>query len=139
MAGPRFDQIEMGEDLPSLEPDTSMETVRRFARVARMDFGRFTDHDAARKQGLPGALVPGIMSQGMLAAMIHRWAPGSQIRRIDTIFRAPLIVDRPATCKGVVTDIDPAARRVEVDVTIENENRETRVIGTATVEFEPGA
>ena len=131
----RADGVEIGQDLPAWEPDVGMAQVKRFARVARMDFGRFTDHEAARQQGLPGALVPGIMSQGLLAAMIHNWAPDCVIKRIDTIFRAPLIVDQKATCRGVITDTDPASGRIEIDLTIENESGETRVIGTASVEL----
>ena len=67
--------------------------VKRFAVAARWNAPRFTDHEAARKEGLPGALVPGIMSQGFLAAMIHRWAPDAEITNVDTVFRAPVIVD----------------------------------------------
>ena len=68
--------VEFGEDLPVFEPDTSLDNVIRFTEAAGWRGPRFTDHEAARKEGLPGALVPGIMSQGFLAAMIHRWAPG---------------------------------------------------------------
>jgi acyl dehydratase len=131
----RVDDVEIGEELPAYEPDVGMDRVKRFARVAGMNFGRFTNHEKARKQGLPGALVPGIMSQGILAAMIHNWAPGCSIRRIDTIFRAPLIVGQKATCRGVITETDAESGRVEIDLTIENENQETRVIGTASVEL----
>ncbi len=133
MTAPRFDAIEIGDELPTLVPDVSMENVRRFARATRMTTARFTDHEGARKQGLPGAIVPGIMSQGILAAMIHRWAPGSHVRRIDTVFRAPVVVDSRAICKGVVTDTNSDDRTVDVDLVIENEAGETRVIGTATV------
>lgn len=131
----RFQEIQIGDELPPLEPDIGMETVRRFARSAGMNTPRFTDHEGARKQGLPGAIVPGIMSQGILAAMIHRWAPGCHVRRIDTVFRAPVQVDSRAVCRGVVTDTDADARTVDVDLTIENEASETRVLGTATVGF----
>ncbi len=133
MSAPSFDAIEIGDELPTLEPNVSMENVRRFARATGMTTARFTDHEGARKQGLPGAIVPGIMSQGILAAMIHRWAPGSHVRRIDTVFRAPVVVDSKALCKGVVTDTNPDDRTVDVDLVIENEAGETRVIGTATV------
>ncbi len=133
MTAPSFDAIEIGDELPTLEPNVSMENVRRFARATGMTTARFTDHEGARKQGLPGAIVPGIMSQGILAAMIHRWAPGSHVRRIDTVFRAPVVVDSKALCKGVVTDTNPDDRTVDVDLVIENEAGETRVIGTATV------
>ena len=126
-------EVEFGEDLPVFDPDTSLENVIRFTEAAGWRGPRFTDHEAARKEGLPGALVPGIMSQGFLAAMIHRWAPSSRIEEVDTIFRAPVIVDQNYHINGVVTDIDTDAGRVEVDLTVTNDKDETRVFGTARV------
>lgn len=124
---------EFGEELPVFEPDTSLDNVRRFTKAAGWEGPRFTDHEAARKEGLPGALVPGIMSQGFLAAMIHRWAPEAQIESVDTVFRAPVIVDEQYCISGVVTDIDEQAGTVEIDLTVTNAAEETRVFGTATV------
>ena len=125
--------VGFGEDLPVFEPDTSLDNVRRFTRAAGWEGPRFTDHEAARKEGLPGALVPGIMSQGFLAAMIHRWAPEAQIENVDTIFRAPVLVDEPHIISGVVTNIDADEGTVEIDLTVTNKASETRVFGTATV------
>ena len=124
--------VEFGEELPVFDPDTGMDNVKRFCKAAGWYGPRFTDHDAARKEGLPGALVPGIMSQGYLAAMIHRWAPDAQITNIDTVFRAPVIVDEVYHINGVVTDIDEDEAAVEIDLTVTNEAGETRVFGTAT-------
>ncbi len=131
----RFEDVEMGDDLPEFKPDVSMESVRRFAKVSGMTTGRFTDHEVAKKQGLPGAIVPGIMSQAMLAAIIHRWAPGCEITKIDTVFRAPIVVDSQPTCRSVVTHTDSESRTIEIDLVIVNEADETRVMGTATVQL----
>ncbi len=111
----------------------SMETVRRFVRAAEMEFPRFIDHDAARAEGLPGAVIPGIMSQAHLAAMIHRWAPGCTITSLDTIFRTSMVVGTPVVCRGAVTDIDDDGT-IEIDVTIlSEESGATGVLGTAKV------
>jgi len=133
MKARRFEDVEFGAELPAFVPDTSLANVQRFARAAEMMAGRFVDHEAARKEGLPGALVPGVMSQGILAALIHRWAPGAEIVKIDTVFRAPVMVDEPHLVRGVVTDLDAEARSAEIDLTITNEAGETRVLGTARV------
>ena len=125
--------VEFGEQLPVFEPDTSLANVQRFGAASGWDSPRFTDHEHARKEGFPGALVPGIMSQGFLAAMIHRWAPDAQIENVDTIFRAPVVVDVKHRISGVVTDIDEDTNRVEIDLTLVNEADETRVLGTALV------
>ncbi|MAE97182.1 MAG: hypothetical protein CL910_21235 [Deltaproteobacteria bacterium] len=133
MTSRRFSDVEFGEDLPPLTPDTSIPNVTTFVKAAGMLNERFTDHEAARKQGLPGAIVPGIMSQAVMASMIHHWAPEAQVEKIDTVFRAPVLVGHPHTVTGVVTDMDDDAHTVEIDLTLENEAGETRVLGTATV------
>jgi acyl dehydratase len=125
--------VEFGEELPAFEADTSLENVREFVEAAGWGGPRFTDHEAARAEGLPGALVPGIMSQGFLAAMIHQWAPDANIVKIDTVFRAPVMVDQAHRITGIVTDINEDDCCVEIDLTVSNEAEETRVFGTATV------
>ena len=127
--------VEFGAEIPTFTPDTSLENVKRFGKFVGWGGPRFTDHEAARKEGFPGALVPGVMSQGFLGAMIHRWAPSSEIVAIDTVFRAPVLVDEPHQIVGVVTDVDEEAGCVEIDITITNEAEETRVFGTATVKL----
>ena len=128
-----IEDVEFGVELPTFSPDTSIENIKRFGRHLGWGGPRFTDHEAARREGFPGALVPGVMSQGFLGAMIHRWAPPAEIVAIDTVFRAPVLADTPHTIAGVVTDIDTDAGTVEIDITIANAARETRVFGTATV------
>tara|TARA_B110000014_G_scaffold258811_1_gene245548 strand:+ start:1995 stop:2417 length:423 start_codon:yes stop_codon:yes gene_type:complete len=130
--------VEFGAEIPTFAPDTSLENVKRFGKFVGWGGPRFTDHEAARKEGFPGALVPGVMSQGFLGAMIHRWAPSAEIVAIDTVFRAPVLVDEPHQIVGVVTDVDEEAGSVEIDITITNEAEETRVFGTATVKLPTG-
>ena len=132
----RFSDVQVGDDLPETHPATSLDRVRRFVQAAAMDFPRFTDHEAARREGLPGALVPGIMSQGFLAAMIHAWAPGARIRMLDTVFRNPIVVGTDATCAGSVTGVDRDEQTVEVDLTIVDDQGLTAVLGTAVVELD---
>ena len=129
----KLSEIEFGETLPSFTPDTSLPNVSEFVLAAGWDSTRFTDHEAAKAQGLPAALVPGIMSQGFLSAMIHRWAPNAEIKKIDTVFRAPCLVDDTYNINGVVTDIDTDNGSVEIDLTVTNPADETRVFGTANV------
>lgn len=126
--------VEFGMELPESEPDTSLDATRRFAEaIGYAGGGRFEDHEKARAQGLPGALVPGIMGLGFLVGMIHKWAPAGKIKHIDTVFRAPVLADHKYTVNAVVTDIDQDQGEVVLDLTIKNNQDETRVFGTATV------
>ena len=106
MAIKTLDEVEFGVDLPTFVPDTSLAITTKFAKLVGWDGPRFTDHEAAKKEGLAGAMVPGILSQGYLVAMIHNWAPAAEVLAVDTVFRAPVIADEAHTITGVVTDID---------------------------------
>lgn len=128
-----YEDVSFGDELPEVTPDVSMAQIKRFGATTGMTYWRFTDHERARASGLPGAIVPGIMSQGILVSLVHRWAPEATVHKIDTIFRAPVLVDSEPVCRGVVTDMDDEARTVELDLTICNEAGETRVLGTALV------
>jgi len=135
----RIEDVEFGSDLPAFIPDTSLAKGAQFAKLIGWDGPRFNDHEGARKEGLPGAMIPGVMSQGFLVAMIHHWAPSARIINIDTVFRAPVMADESHTISGVVTDIDPDAGTVEIDLTVANTKQETRVFGTATIGLKAGA
>ena len=93
---------------------------------------------AARAEGLPGALVPGIMAMGFLSSMIHRWSGSAHIETIDTVFRAPLLADEACTLSAVVTDIDTDTGLVEIDLSVKNAAQENRVFGTARVRLPTG-
>lgn len=127
--------VEFGEELPVFTParisTTCAPSPRRSAMPA-VDVSRTTRR---RAQGLPGALVPGIMGMGFLTTLIHRWAPTSTIRKIDTVFRAPVLADHNAVLSAVVTDIEEDEGLVHLDLTIKNDADETRVFGTATIEL----
>ena len=131
--------VEFGSELEPFVPDTTLAATGAFAdAVGWGGGGRFKDHEQARREGLPGALVPGIMAMGFLSSMIHRWAPPARIEHIDTVFRAPVMADEPCTIGAVVTDIDTDTGVVELDLSVKNEAGETRVFGTARVRLPTG-
>lgn len=128
------EDVEFGAELPAFIPDTALANTSAFAEAVGWGRGgRFKDHDRARSEGLPGALVPGIMAMGFLTSQIHRWCPDAQIEHVDTVFRAPLLADEPCHISGVVTDIDEVTGLVQLDLTVKNDAGESRVFGTADV------
>ena len=126
--------VEFGQELEPFVPDTSLANTSAFAdAVAYSGNGRFEDHEKAKAQGLPGALVPGIMGMAFLSSVIHSWSSTARIHTIDTVFRAPMLADTPLSVSVIVTDMDEETGAVELDLTIKNEAQETRVMGTANV------
>ena len=125
--------VEFGEELPTYVPDTTLKRSAEFASIVGWEGARFSDHEKAKKEGLAGAMVPGILNQAYFSAMIHKWAPNATLLSIDTIFRAPVIADQAYTMQATVTDIDENAGVIEIDLIMSNEKKETRVLGTARI------
>ncbi|MCH9671678.1 MAG: hypothetical protein K0U93_09545 [Gammaproteobacteria bacterium] len=126
--------VEFGQELEPFTPDTALTNTKAFADAVNYSGnGRFEDHEKAKAQGLPGALVPGIMGMAFLTSMIQRWSAAATIEKIDTVFRAPMLADQPLTISAVVTDMDEDDGLVELDLSIKNAADETRVFGTASV------
>ncbi|OUW38296.1 MAG: hypothetical protein CBD40_07810 [Gammaproteobacteria bacterium TMED180] len=125
--------VEFGEELPAYVPDTTLKRSAEFASIVGWEGARFSDHEKAKKEGLAGAMVPGILNQAYFSAMIHKWAPNATLLSIDTIFRAPVIADQAYSMQATVTDIDENAGIIEIDLIMSNEKKETRVLGTARI------
>ena len=125
--------VGFGEELPAYVPDTTLKRSAEFASIVGWEGARFSDHEKAKKEGLAGAMVPGILNQAYFSAMIHKWAPNATLLSIDTIFRAPVIADQAYSMQATVTDIDESAGIIEIDLTMSNEKKETRVLGTARI------
>lgn len=134
-----FEQINIGDTLGPLELLVSKDQCRNYAKIMGMGeiAGRFTDDAAAKKEGLPGMILPGNMSLGLLSKLVTDWIGSSDaaLTRISTTYRVPVQPDHTITLHGFITNKNPADRTAEVDVWIENEEAERLVTGTATVEF----
>ena len=53
-----IDDVEFGVELPTFSPDTSIDNIKRFGRHVGWGGPRFTDHEAARREGFPGPWFP---------------------------------------------------------------------------------
>ena len=133
-----FEDIKIGDTLGPLELFVSKDQCRAYANTMGMGgAGRFTDDEAARKEGLPGMIIPGNMSLGLLSKLVTDWIGSSNARltRMSTTYRVPVQPDHTITIHGFITNKNPADRTTEIDVWMENEEAERLVTGTATVAF----
>ncbi len=132
-----FEALQIGDTLGPEHILVSKDLTRLFVRAAHMDSPRFTDDEAARAEGLPGAILPGNMSLSLLTKLVTDWigSNGARLARLGTTYRSPVVSGTTVTMQGFVTHTDPAARTAEVDIWMENEDAERLVIGTATVHF----
>jgi acyl dehydratase len=132
-----FENVKIGDQLGPREFHLSKDQVRAYARATGMWVPRFTNDEAARKEGLPGMITPGNMSLAIMSKLVTDWIGGSgaQLARMGTTYRQPVMPDHTITLQGYVTDKNETHHTAEMDIWLENEDGERLVIGTATVHF----
>jgi hypothetical protein len=132
-----YEDVDIGDEIGPLERTVSREQVEAFLHIRGATPGpsRFTDDAQARKERLPGAIVPGGMNIAMASQLLTGWSPTVNLKRLEVVFRRGVPHNTPIEIKGIVTDkhiVDDEAC-VECDVMIENEDGAFHVIGNATV------
>ena len=132
-----YASVQIGDTLGPQEFYLSKDQVRAYAKATGMWVPRFTDDEAARKEGLPGMITPGNMSLAILSKLVTDWIgmSGARMIRLGTTYRQPVMPDHTITLQGFVTHKNDEDRTAEMDIWIENEDAERLVIGTATVQF----
>lgn len=133
----KFETVQIGAAIGPVEMFLSREQSRRYVRACGLEAPRFIDDEGARKEGLPGIIIPGNMSLGLLTKLVTDWIgqSGARIVRLGTTYRVPVQPDRTISLQGFVTHVYPEERSCEIDLWIENEDGERMVTGTATVQF----
>jgi acyl dehydratase len=128
---------EIGHEIPRFEVVVSGEQVRRYAAVARMPGQRFVSDEVARKEGLPGRILPGNMSMALLSRMLHEWLPEARLERLGVTFRGIVQPDQPIVCSGFVTDRRENGDGVELDCdVILEQGGERRITGLAVLRLD---
>ena len=133
---PFFEDLDLGDEIGPLEIEASDAQVATFCGIwDRETPSRFTDPEMAKKTGLPGPIVPGIMSMAFLSQLITDWAPNVSLKKLDVIFRAPVKHKEPINCRGLVTDkeVRDGEQCVECDLYIETQQGLRAVTGKAIV------
>lgn len=99
---------------------------------------RFTDDEAARKIGMPRAIVPGALSLCMATRLVTDWmGPLGKLQSIDVDYRRAALHEDNLRILGLVTDTDDdeGVPLIKLDVYIENDRGERPLQGVAVVEL----
>jgi len=117
-----FEDVELGQPLPSLSRVVTREDVRAYADAGGDHNPLHLDDDAARAVGFPGLIAHGMFTMGHLAACVTAWVGDpAGIVRVSAQFRAPVFMGDEIVATGRVTGLDPATRTAtaELWVTLE--------------------
>jgi acyl dehydratase len=133
----RFADVDVGHDLRTLTLTLSGDEVKHYAVAAHMPGGRFMSDDDARKEGLPGQIVPGNLSLALFSRLIAESLPGATLKKLSATFRGLVQPGRPLVIRGVVTEkhCTDQGDRIECDLILESKEGDRLVTGTATVQF----
>jgi acyl dehydratase len=141
MEAVRFEDVDVGHELPALRLTLSSEQVRQYAVTAKMPGGRFSSDAEAQKEGLPGQIVPGNLSLALFSRLIATALPGASLRRLSATFRGMVRPGQPLLVHGVVTEkhCSDSGDLLECDLVLENAEGDRLVTGTASVGLPPPA
>jgi len=131
-------EIEIGHEIPKLELVLSGDQVRRYATTAAMPGPRFFSDEVARKEGLPGQILPGNMSMALLSRMLTDWLPDARLEKLGVTFRGVVQPGKPIVCSGFVTDRreSDGGLELECDLILE-QGGERRITGLAVLRLVP--
>ena len=120
----RFDDLEVGQELPGRARVVTREDVRAYAEASGDRNPLHQDDEVARAAGFPRVVAHGMYTMGTLASWLAEWAGDpAALLRLQVNFRAPVLVEETIACGGRVRSLDPETRTVvlEVWVTIERD------------------
>jgi acyl dehydratase len=136
MDSPRFEDVDLGDEIGPLEIVATDEGVLLFCQLwGSPTPNRFTHQESAEKAGLPGPIVPGIMALAIMTRLLTNWAGPDSLKDVDVVFRQPVPHNQPLTISATVTDTrrESGENLVECDLMLTGGQGERYVGGTAIV------
>jgi acyl dehydratase len=113
----RFDDLVVGQDLPSSSRTVTREDVRAYADASGDQNPLHLDDEVARAAGFPRVIAHGMYTMGTLTSWLVDWlADTAALLRLRAHFRAPVLVDESIECGGRVRSLDPQTRIAVLDV-----------------------
>ncbi len=133
---PRFEELEVGQQVASKEYKFTRDSLVRYAGASG-DFNtiHYRD-DIAQAVGLPGVLAHGMLTMGVSVQPVVSWlGDAGKIIDYGVRFTKPVVVPPQGSAVvnvvATVAQLDPEHRKVRIDLTTSFE--ENNVLGKAQV------
>ena len=134
MNTPRYDEVQVGDVLPTLDlPPISRTTLALFAGASGDHNPIHIDTDFARKAGMPDVFAHGMLGMAWLGRLLTNWAPQSRLRRFDVRFQGITHLANAISCTGRVMEKRDADRSVRIEVQSSNQHGQTKIAGDAWI------
>lgn len=137
----RFEDVAVGEELPTLAKTVTREDVRAYADASGDQNPLHQDDAIAQAVGFPGVIAHGMFTMAHLASCVTRWLGDAEgLARLRAQFRAPVFMGETIVAGGTVRSLEPETRRAVLDlwVTLEREGRTEHPIRRGEAEVRLG-
>lgn len=122
----RFEELNVGDELPALTRTVTSEDIRAYADVSGDRNPLHQNDELAREVGFPGIIAHGMFTMGHLASCIAAWAGDpAGVVRLSAQFRAPVYMGEQVVAGGRIRQLDGTSRTAVLDlwVTLERDGR----------------
>jgi acyl dehydratase len=136
VATPRFDEVAVGDALPSLTlPALDRTTLALYAGASGDHNPIHIDIDAARRAGLPDVIGHGMLSMAWLGRLVTNWAPQAALREFGVRFQGIMHLGNAITCTGTVAEKleRDGEKLVRIELHAVNQFGERKTAGEALV------
>ena len=106
-----FEDIDLGDEIGPVELVATDENVATFCELWGNPMpNRFTSQDMAEASGLPGPIVPGVMSMAIMGQALTDWAGPESLKDLDLVFRQPVPHNKPLLISATGNGHPPGGR-----------------------------
>jgi acyl dehydratase len=120
----RFDQVDVGDELPELAIDITTTLIVAGAIASRDYQDVHHDEAMARERGTPGIFMNILTTNGLVGRFVTDWAgPDATITRISIRLGVPNFAGDTMRLTGRVTSAEPGDTGGRVEVEVRGRNR----------------
>ena len=136
MAEPRYDEVQIGTELPPLQADPITRLTLALYCGASGDHNPIhVDSDFAKAAGFPDVFAHGMLVMGYLGQAVTDAVAPSRIRSFSTRFAAITQLGAKLTCEGTVMELfeQGGERRAKLALSTKDQTGEIKLAGEAII------
>ena len=125
----RFDDVKVGDEIPSLSKVVKREDVKAYADASGDQNPLHQDDAFAQSVGFPGIIAHGMFSMAHLTKAVTDWlGDADALKRMAVQFRAVVFMDETLVARGRIESVDPSTKQARLSVWAEVERGGERVL-----------